>query len=123
MEPPNDGHIGDKSLVLCRDVVPITRRLALSKFTLRPCYDCLASSPGFPVWMRLHAAQTMLLAIFWEAQHGNGEHVYKCASHRESVHSRRLYIQLRSFWSPSVFVVQSREVVHISEVGNALDVC
>ncbi len=52
------------------------------------------------------------------AQHGNGDHVYKCASHHGSVCSRRLfYTQLRSFWSLSVSVVRSREVVCISEVN------
>ncbi len=37
----------------------LSRRLALSKLAPRPSYVWLASSPGFPVWVRLlHSVQT-----------------------------------------------------------------
>ncbi len=84
----------------------LSRRLALSNLAPRPCYVYLASSPGFTVWVHLlplHAAQTTLLAFFWysksspsllerETQHGNGDRVYRYASHRGSVRSRRLFM-------------------------------
>ncbi len=67
MQPLSIGHIGDRSLVLCREVVLISE-FGIERLAPRPRYVWLASSPGFPVWVRpltLHAAQTTLLAVFW----------------------------------------------------------
>ncbi len=62
-----------------------------------------------------------------ETQHSNGDHMYNVPAivgNRGSVHSRRLlYLQLLSFWSEVVSIVQSREVARILEVRNTLDAC
>ncbi len=105
----------------------LSRRLALSKLAPSPSYVSIASSPGFPVWVGLSfcKARRALVLLCWNGKHSMAMAImYKCASHCGSVCSRRLfYIQLRSFPSQRVSVLQSREVVRISEVRNTLDVC
>ncbi len=128
VKPPNNRHIGNRFLVLCREVgIKQTRSqttLCLARHVPKlPRLGApapIACGPNHAI----HISRVTPLCWNGKTQHSNGDHVYKCASHCGSVRSRRLfYIQLRSFWSLSVSVVQSREVVHISEVRNTLDVC
>ncbi len=62
VEPPKMDTLG-AGLFSFVERLSLSRRLTLSKLAPRPRYVWLASSPGFPVWVRplqLHAAQTTL---------------------------------------------------------------
>ncbi len=58
MEPPNNGHIGDRPLVPCREVVPISE-VGIGQLAPRPCYARVVLLPDHTMFGR-HMASTLL---------------------------------------------------------------
>ncbi len=113
--------------MLCREVVPFSE-VGIVQIRSRPHCACWLASPlGFTVWVRpLHAWPSSRIASSPALLERAKQHAIMCMIVRAivglSAFGSFFYIHLRSFRSPPVSVVRSREVVRISEVRNTLDV-